>query len=156
MKIFKLILSVVICLGAGAIGSLFTASSIPTWYTTIEKPFFNPPNWIFGPVWTLLFIMMGVALFLVWNKGWQNKKVKIAMLIFGIQFLLNILWSILFFGFLSPFYAFVEIIFLWLAILVTIIYFYQISRPASWLLVPYIFWVSFASVLNFFIWRLNI
>jgi tryptophan-rich sensory protein len=156
MKIFKLILSVVICLGAGAIGSLFTASSIPTWYTTIEKPFFNPPNWIFGPVWTLLFIMMGVALFLVWNKGWQNKKVKIAMLIFGIQFLLNILWSILFFGFLSPFYAFVEIIFLWLAILVTIIYFYQISRPASWLLVPYILWVSFASVLNFFIWRLNI
>lgn len=156
MKIFKLILSVVICLGAGAIGSLFTASSIPTWYTTIEKPFFNPPNWIFGPVWTLLFIMMGVALFLVWNKGWQNKKVKIAMLIFGIQFLLNILWSILFFGFLSPFYAFVEIIFLWLAILATIIYFYQISRPASWLLVPYIFWVSFASVLNFFIWRLNI
>jgi len=156
MKIFKLILSVAICLGAGAIGSLFTSSSIPTWYTTIEKPFFNPPNWIFGPVWTLLFIMMGVALFLVWNKGWQNKKVKIAMLIFGIQFLLNILWSIIFFGFLSPFYAFVEIIFLWLAILATIIYFYQISRPASWLLVPYILWVSFASVLNFFIWRLNI
>jgi len=156
MRILKFIASILICQCAGLVGSLFTTSTIPTWYATLEKPFFNPPNWIFGPVWTLLFILMGIALFLIWDKGWKNKKIKIAMIIFGVQLILNIFWSILFFGFLSPFYAFVEIIFLWLAILVTIIYFYQISRPASWLLVPYILWVSFASVLNFYIWRLNI
>ncbi len=156
MHILKYILSVLICLGAGAVGSLFTTPSVKTWYLTINRPSFNPPDWLFGPVWTLLFIMMGTALYLIWREGEKNKKVKCALYVFFAQLILNILWSILFFGFQSPFYAFIEIIILWLFILASIILFYKISKPAGLLLVPYILWVSFASILNFFIWRLNI
>jgi tryptophan-rich sensory protein len=129
--------------------------SIPTWYASLQKPAFNPPNWIFGPVWTTLFIMMGVAAFLVWDKGLENKKVKISLAIFGLQLLLNVLWSILFFGLQSPLYAFIDIIMLWASILATIIYFYRISAAAAYLLIPYILWVSFASILNLSIVILN-
>lgn len=147
--------SLALCLGAGFVGSFFTVGSIPTWYAALNKPPFNPPNWIFGPVWTTLYIMMGIAAFLVWRRGLQTKGVKTALLVFLFQLILNTLWSILFFGFRSPFLACVEVIALWLAIVFTIVLFHKVSRPAAWLLAPYLLWVSFASVLNFAIWRLN-
>jgi tryptophan-rich sensory protein len=152
MNITKLVVSIAIPLIAGFIGSLFTTKSIPNWYATIQKPAFNPPNWIFGPVWTTLFIMMGIALYLVWTSGKLNNS---ALWIFGIQLGLNALWSILFFGLHSPLWAFVDIIALWFAILATIISFYSVSATASYLLVPYILWVSFATILNWKIMVLN-
>jgi len=154
-KMIKLAVSILSCLLAGFIGSAATTPSIPTWYASLQKPAFNPPNWIFAPVWTTLFIMMGVAAFLVWDKGLENKKVRISLGIFGLQLLLNVLWSILFFGLQSPLYAFIDIIMLWASILATIIYFYRISAAAAYLLIPYILWVSFASLLNLSIAMLN-
>ncbi|MBN1940756.1 MAG: tryptophan-rich sensory protein [Candidatus Diapherotrites archaeon] len=151
----KLAVSIVICLCAGFIGSFFTSPNIPTWYASINKPFFNPPNWIFAPVWTILFILMGISLYLVWSKGLQAKGVKIAIAIFAAQLVLNTLWSILFFGLQNPFFAFIEIIVLWIFILLSIIKFYPISRKAALLLLPYICWVSFALLLNYFVWILN-
>lgn len=144
------------CQMAGIIGSIFTTPAIPTWYANINKPSFRPPNWVFAPVWTTLFLLMGIALFLVLRKGLKNKNVKIAFLFFIFHLVLNTLWSVLFFGLKSPFAAFVEIIFLWASILISIILFSQISRIAGYLLIPYLLWVSFASVLNFSIWQLNI
>jgi tryptophan-rich sensory protein len=152
---FKLVIAIAISELAGILGTVFTSSSIPTWYATLQKPSFNPPNWIFGPVWTMLFLLMGIALFLVWQKGTHRKEVKLATIIFGTQLVLNTFWSIIFFGLQSPRYAFVEIIFLWIAIVATIITFYKISKPAAGLLVPYILWVSFAAYLNYTIWMLN-
>jgi tryptophan-rich sensory protein len=154
-KAIKLIISVLACLLAGFVGSVATMPSIPTWYASLQKPAFNPPNWIFGPVWTTLFIMMGVAAFLVWDKGLEKKEVRVALAIFGIQLLLNVFWSVLFFGMQSPLYAFIDIIALWASILATIIYFYKISATAGYLLIPYILWVSFASILNLSIAILN-
>ena len=152
-KIFKFIASIVITQLAGILGSLFTITNVNSWFSTINKPFFNPPNWLFGPVWTLLYLLMGISLYLVWSKGF--KKHKTAIYIFGIQLILNSLWSILFFGLKSPLFAFIEIIFLWAAILLSIIKFYKISKPAAYLLIPYILWVSFAAVLNLAIVLLN-
>ncbi|MFZ1987651.1 MAG: TspO/MBR family protein [Minisyncoccia bacterium] len=153
---FKLTVAIVISELAGIIGSVFTTPSIAGWYATLVKPALNPPAWVFGPVWTTLFALMGIAAFLVWEKGLGHRDVKIALGIFAGQLVLNTLWSIIFFGLHSPGGALVEIVFLlWLAILATIIAFYKISRPAAWLLVPYIAWVSFAAYLNFTIWLLN-
>ena len=152
---FKLIIAIVVSELAGIIGSVFTTPSIAGWYSTLARPVLNPPAWVFGPVWTTLFALMGIAAFLVWKKGLDRKDVKIALGIFIGQLVLNTLWSIIFFGLHSPAGAFVEIIFLWLAILATIIAFAKISKPAAWLLVPYILWVSFASYLNLMIWILN-
>ena len=154
-NIFKLIVSVGAPLVAGAIGSVFTASSMDTWYANLAKPALNPPGWVFGPVWTTLFVLMGIAMFLVWKKLESNRHTKVALTLFGVQLILNILWSVLFFGLRSPGSAFVEIIFLWVAILATIIAFAKVSRPAGWLLVPYILWVSFATYLNYSIYILN-
>jgi translocator protein len=151
----KLFISILICLFAGFIGSFFTSSAIPTWYATLQKPSFSPPNWVFFPVWTSLFIMMGISLFLVWQKGWEDKKVKTALYIFAGQLVLNILWSVAFFGLRSPLLGLVEIIILWIAILATILSFMKVSRTAAYLLIPYILWVSFAAILNFSIWALN-
>lgn len=153
--ILKFIISIIICQLAGLIGSIFTSQSIPTWYASLKKPAFNPPNWLFGPVWTALFLLMGIALFLVWQKGIGFPQVKIALIVFGIQLIFNILWSILFFGLRSPITGFIEIIILWILILLTILVFYPISKTASLLLLPYLLWVSFASILNFSLWRLN-
>ena len=154
-KILKLIISIAICQVAGLIGSIFTMPQIENWYSDLSKPWFNPPNWIFGPVWTLLFLLMGIALFLVWSEAGDNRKKIKAVSVFSIQLLLNILWSVLFFGLNSPLSSFVEIIFLWVFILITLVYFYRVSKTAGLLLLPYLFWVSFASALNFFIWKLN-
>jgi len=154
-KLGLLIFSIVIVQLAGAVGAIFTSSSVSTWYAGVNKPVFNPPNWIFGPVWTMLFLLMGIALYLVLVNGWGYNGVKIAVLIFTIHFALNILWSFLFFGLQNPFFAFIEIIILAISIILTMYFFYRVSPPAMYLLIPYIFWVSFASILNFSIWRLN-
>ena len=152
---FKLVIAIVVSELTGIIGSVFTTPSIAGWYATLARPALNPPAWVFGPVWTTLFALMGIAAFLIWKKGLDRKDVKIALGIFIGQLVLNTLWSIIFFGLHSPGAAFVEIIFLWLAILATIIAFAKISKPAAWLLLPYILWVSFAGYLNFSIWMLN-
>lgn len=152
---FKLITAIVFSEMAGVIGSIFTASSIPTWYANLIRPELSPPNWIFGPVWTTLFALMGIAAFLVWQKGINRRDVKNALSIFVTQLILNTLWSAIFFGAQNPSAAFIEIIILWLAILATIISFSKISKAAAWLLVPYILWVSFAAYLNYSIWILN-
>jgi tryptophan-rich sensory protein len=154
--ILKLLVSVVICQAAGFIGSIFTTPNIPTWYAMLKKPAFAPPNWLFAPVWTTLFLLMGIALFLIWRKGLNNQPVRTAFTIFILQLIVNILWSMMFFYFMFPLGGFVVIIALWLLILLTIIHFINISRVAGILLIPYLLWVSFASVLNFMLWRLNI
>ncbi len=154
-NIFKLIIAVIVSELAGIIGSLFTFSEIPTWYATLAKPALNPPSWIFGPVWTTLYALMGIAAFLIWKKGLDRNDVRKALAVFGLQLALNTFWSIIFFGLHSPAWAFVNIISLWLAIAWTMILFYKISKPAMWLLAPYILWVSFASYLNYSIWILN-
>jgi len=153
--LLKLIISLIICQLAGVLGSLFTSPAIPTWYASLEKPSFNPPNWVFSPVWITLFVLMGISLFLLWRKTLEDKKVRIALLFFAIQLALNVCWSVIFFGLKAPFFAFLEIIFLWIAILLTILKSYRVSKAAGALLIPYILWVSFAAVLNFFLWNLN-
>jgi tryptophan-rich sensory protein len=151
----KLIASIFICELVGILGSVFTVSSVSTWYPTLNKPFFNPPSWLFGPVWTLLYLLMGISLYLVWDKGLKKQQSKTSVVIFGLQLALNLFWSILFFGLRMPLIAFIEIILLWLAILLTIMHFKRISRTAAYLLIPYILWVSFAAALNFAIYYLN-
>ncbi len=155
ISFLKFFISILICEFAGIIGSLFTAQSIPAWYALLAKPKLTPPSWVFAPVWTTLYILMGIAAFLIWTNGLKRRDVKIALGVFAVQLMLNTFWSIIFFGLHSPFGAFIEIIFLWLAILATIITFSKISKPAAWLLAPYILWVSFAAYLNYSIWQLQ-
>ena len=156
INIVKLAVSLVACQLAGLIGSVFTASSVNSWYSALDKPGFNPPDWVFAPVWTALFILMGIALYIVWNAGTEKKEARAAITIFLLQLFLNILWSVLFFGLMAPLYAFIEILVLWAAILVMILKFYRVSRISAYLLMPYILWVSFAAVLNFAIWIVNL
>ena len=151
----KLIISIVICQLAGIIGSMFTITSNNSWYANLIQPSFNPPGWLFGIVWTILYFLMGISLYIVWNNKTNLKIKKTVLLIFGIQLILNSLWPILFFGLKSPFFAFIEIIILWITILISIIYFYKISKISGYLLIPYILWVSFASILNFSYMILN-
>ena len=154
-NIFKLVTAIVVSELAGIIGSIFTISAIPNWYTALTKPTLNPPSWIFGPVWTTLYALMGTAAFLVWKKGLDRSDVRKALFVFGLQLLLNATWSIVFFGLQSPAWALVNIVALWLSIVWTMILFYKISKISTWLLVPYILWVSFAMYLNYSIWMLN-
>ena len=151
----KLFASVIVCQLAGVVGSVFTFPSIASWYKFLEKPFFSPPNWIFGPVWTILYTLMGIALFLVWRKGLADKAVKGAVVIFLVHLAANSLWSVIFFGLHNLLLAFLEILILWLLIVIVTAKFYKINKTAAYLLVPYILWVSFASVLNFSVWWLN-
>ena len=152
---FKLITAIIISELAGIIGSTFTFSAIPTWYATLTKPALNPPSWIFGPVWTTLYALMGIAAFLVWRNGLDRKDIRKAITVFAFQLILNATWSIIFFGLQSPAFALMYIIILWLAIIWTMVLFYKISKPAMYLLIPYILWVSFATYLNYAIWLLN-
>jgi translocator protein len=154
-EIGKLLLAIILCQLAGAIGSIFTVQNIPTWYASLNKPWFNPPNWVFGPVWITLYTMMGISAYLIWNRGISKKEVKLALGIFGVQLILNALWSIIFFGLKSPVYGIPVIALLWIFIALSIASFYRLSKPAALLLVPYICWVSFAALLNLFIWILN-
>jgi tryptophan-rich sensory protein len=145
---------VLICFAAAGLGSLATASSVNDWYRTLERPTWSPPDWVFGPVWTTLYLMMAVAAWLVWRqKGWSAAVRPLSW--FGAQLALNVLWSVLFFGMQRPGWAFAEVLLLWLAIAGTIASFWPRSRPASLLMTPYLAWTSFAAVLNFLIWRLN-
>ena len=155
IDIIKLAISICVCLAAGFIGSIFTTASIPTWYTTLEKPSFNPPNWLFGPVWTILFILMGISAFLVWRVGLSEPDVRIALIIFIIQLILNAFWSVAFFGLRSPIAGLIVIIILWIAIFLTILSSAKVSIAAGILLIPYILWVSFASILNATIYVIN-
>jgi len=152
---FKLLASILLCQGAGFIGSFFTRSSVSTWYPTLNRPSFTPPSWIFAPVWMVLYVLMGVSLFLVWRKASPEHRVKSALGVFGIQLALNTVWSLLFFGLRSPLAGLADIILLWVAILLTIIRFDRIARLAGTLLIPYILWVSFAAILNASIVALN-
>ncbi len=152
-NIWKLIISLALPFLASIIGGIFTAYSVSTWYVSLVKPSFNPPSWVFGPVWTILYLMMGIALYLVWKRKAKDKLP--AYTFFGVQLFLNALWSVFFFGLRMPLLALIEIIFLWAAIIMTIVYFYRIDKKAAYLLIPYILWVSFAAVLNFFISYLN-
>jgi len=150
----KLSLSIITCELAGIVGSFFTISSVKTWYVGIIKPVFNPPNWIFGPVWTILFVLMGISLWIIWTSK-ESKEKRRGLILFFIQLGLNVLWSVLFFGLHLLLLSFVEIILLWIFILLTILEFKKISKNASYLLWPYIIWVSFAAILNLSIWILN-
>ena len=150
----KLFLSLLIPLAIGAIAGFATAYNIDTWYTTLSKPYFNPPNWIFAPVWTFLYILMGIALFLIWKKP-DSKHRRSAMLLFFVQLLLNFAWSFIFFYFHAIAAALFDISILWLALFLTIILFSRLNKPAAWLLVPYISWVSFATILNVYIFNMN-
>jgi len=177
-NIFKFIISVILCQLAGLVGSIFTTPAIGSWYAFLNKPSFTPPGSFIGVVWIILFFLMGISLYLVWSKNWQvavpveaqtkkawnrfseklwsgNWREENAILIFILQLVLNILWSVIFFGLKLPGLAFFELLALWFAILYTIVNFYRISKPASYLLLPYIAWVSFAGFLNFTIWRMN-
>ncbi len=151
----KLIISIVFVQLAGIIGSFFTAPAIPAWYNNLIKPSIAPPSWVFAPVWTTLFLLMGISFFLIWKMGLNKKEVRIALIVFIIQLSLNVLWSVIFFGYRNPGLAFIEIIFLWIAIVINIFVFYRLSKLSAWLLIPYLLWVSFASYLNFSFWQVN-
>lgn len=154
-KILRLVITIGICEATGIISSLLTASSVSTWYTTLNKPWFTPPGWLFGPAWTTLYALMGIALFWIWNLGLDRKMVRQAVVIFGAQLFLNFIWSPLFFGLQSPLYGLIVIVPLWLAILATIVKFYRLDRKAGLILIPYMTWVSFATPLNYSIFVLN-
>lgn len=151
----KLFISILIPLLVGGISGFFTTSGVQGWYATANKPSFNPPNWIFAPVWTTLYVLMGIALFLVWKAAGDKAVKQTAIMLFAVQLAFNFFWSLIFFKLQQPGWALVEIAALWLSLLFTIIWFGKISGTAAWLLVPYICWVSFASVLNYAIWKLN-
>jgi len=174
----KLTVSIIICELAGVIGSAFTMPAIKGWYAGLVKPSFNPPNWLFAPVWTTIFVLMGIALYLVWDKQfvpankldfkgkkpWNNLSKKFLsgkwqkaniILIFSVQLILNILWSVIFFGAQSTGMGFFVLLMLWFSIIFTIINFYRVSKLSALLLAPYILWVTFAGVLNFYLWILN-
>jgi tryptophan-rich sensory protein len=147
--------AVLLCLAVGNIGTIYTVPNISTWYATLNRPPFSPPNWLFGPAWTLLYILMGIAIYLIIKQGLDKKEVQAASLIFLIQLVLNAIWTPIFFGLHQTLLAFIVIVFLWLAIIWTMIRFYPISKLACWLLLPYLMWVTFASTLNFSFWWLN-
>lgn len=154
-NVVKFIIAVAIPLLVGSLSGFFTVTGVESWYQTIEKPSWNPPNWIFGPVWTTLYIMIGIALFLVWKEDTSEELKKIAFNLFAVQLILNFFWSFIFFTQQQPGWALVEIIAMWFFILMTIFAFAQVNKTAAWLLVPYISWVSFAIILNYTIWQLN-
>ena len=154
-KIIFTVIAIATCLIAGSIGAFATQSSVNTWYITLNKPFFNPPNWIFAPVWTTLYILMGIAAGRVWSNGFHHKWVKTAMYHFIFQLLLNTLWSLVFFGLKQVLGALIVIICLLSLVLFTFKWFKIVDKIAAYLLIPYIMWVCFALVLNFSIWQLN-
>lgn len=151
----KLVASVIGCELVGVLGTPFTLSAIPNWYETLQKPFFAPPNWVFGPAWTLLYFLMGVSFYLIWRQGWKKKKVSTAGKYFLAQLALNFIWSPIFFGLRSPELGLIVIVALWILIVLTMKKFYALSKPAFYLLIPYLAWVTFATILNGAIMVLN-
>jgi len=156
MKDLKMLVGcILLSLSAGLVGSIVTFPAIAGWYAGLVKPAFAPPNWLFGPAWTVLYVLMGTALWLVLRKGTKKRQVRFAALAFMIQLVLNAKWSILFFGFRNPLYGLIGIVFLWVAIAATMWQFKKIDARAFWLMVPYILWVSFAALLNYSVWMIN-
>jgi len=147
---YKLVISLLLCLAIGSLSGLFTQTGEGSWYSTLEKPSFNPPNWLFGPVWTLLYVLMGVTLYILWMHN-----AKLALFFFFIQLVLNFFWSFFFFTLQSPLLAFIEMIFLLVMIGFTMLYAYPVSKTATYLLIPYVLWVSFATLLTLAIFLLN-
>lgn len=154
-KVLRFIISIIICQSAGIFGSLFTFEAVPDWYITLEKPFFAPPNWIFGPVWIILYFLMGVSLYIVWKDELKSKTRNVFFVVFGIQLILNALWSLLFFGLRSPLLGLIDILILDVMLVVTIFYAKRVSKYAAMLLIPYMVWIIIASVLNYAIMVLN-
>ena len=150
----KFLISILLPLSLGAIAGMFTSQSVPEWYATLNRPSFNPPNWIFGPVWTTLYILMGISFFLIWKQE-ASKVRKSAILIFLLQLLLNFAWSFIFFYFNMIGLALVEIILLWISIVMMLVVFYKIKPIASYINIPYLLWVTFATVLNASYYILN-
>lgn len=155
IKLIPFVFSIGFCFLAAGIGSVFTTPAIDSWYATLNKPVFSPPNWVFGPVWTLLYLLMGISLYFVWIAKTEKKAKRHGITLFFIQLALNVLWSMLFFGLKLPIAAFIGIVLLWLAIFLTIKNFLHISKFTGWLLIPYLAWVSFATVLNLSVVILN-
>lgn len=151
----KLAATVLLCVILGSLGSLVTITGPGSWYALLQKPFFTPPGWVFAPMWITLFVLMGIALYLVWESGPSRREVQIAIDVFGVQFVLNVLWSFLFFGLKSPLLGLLDIIILWWLILATIVTFYRVRKGAAYLLLPYLAWVSIATALNASIYFLN-
>ncbi|MBP8933673.1 MAG: tryptophan-rich sensory protein [Candidatus Atribacteria bacterium] len=152
---WKLIISIAICQGAGFIASWYTAESISTWYETLQKPSFTPPGWLISLIWIFLYTIMGIAFYLIWKKSYIKKGISSAQVFFFVQLLLNVLWTLVFFGFQFPLGGIYTIILLWVFILITAIKFFFINRVAGYLMIPYLIWVSFASILNAYIVQLN-
>ncbi|MDZ4756705.1 MAG: TspO/MBR family protein [Bacteroidota bacterium] len=153
-KLFKLLVSLILPIGLGSIAGIFTAKEIPEWYTTLNKPLFNPPSFLFGPVWTALYILMGVSMFLIWNTPKTELRQK-ALMIFGVQLFFNFWWSIIFFSFHLIILSVVDILLIWGLIIYMIIIFKKINPVASYLQIPYLIWVTFATLVNISIWYLN-
>lgn len=156
----QLFFAITLSQSAGLLGTIFTVDAVATWYPTLVKPALNPPAWVFGPVWTTLYVLMGVSAYMIWrvyekSSGAKKRFARIALVLFALQLALNAWWSIIFFGQQQLGFAFLEVVYLWLAIAATIYYFAKLSRTAAWLLVPYLMWVSFASYLNYSLWMLN-
>jgi benzodiazapine receptor len=154
-EVGKLVGSIAACEGAGLIGALFTTPAITTWYVTLNKPWFTPPNWVFAPVWTSLYALMGVAVFLVWRRGLAQSGARPAFILFWVQLVVNIMWSVVFFGRHSILGGVIIIICLWVLVLITMIKFFKLSRVAGGLLTPYLAWLSIASALNVWVLILN-
>lgn len=150
----KLFLSILIPLVVGFTSGFFTASGVNEWYTTLNRPSFNPPNWLFGPVWTTLYILMGISLYLIWKQPASSER-NAALLIFAVQLVLNFFWSIIFFYWHQIGFALIEIVLLWAFIVLMIYRFYHINSTAALLNIPYLLWVSFATVLTAAYWNLN-
>ncbi len=151
----RISIAIVVCLLIGFLGSIATQASVDDWFTTLEKPFFNPPNWLFAPVWSVLYVMMGIAAGLVWYRGLHHVWVKTALYHFLFQLFLNLSWSVVFFGLQRPFWALLVIVALIILLVLTIRWFKIADKKAAYLLIPYLIWVVFAAALNFEIWRLN-
>jgi tryptophan-rich sensory protein len=151
----KLIVSLAACQLAGIVGGLFTASSIGSWYAGLNKPSFNPPNWVFGPVWITLYVLMGIALYLVWAGDFPGKAKQTAVILFFIQLVLNMFWTFFFFYLQKPFLGLIEIVILLVFIILTMWKFYTLRPAAAYLMMPYLLWVGFAAVLTFSLWNLN-
>ncbi|MGB7969579.1 MAG: TspO/MBR family protein [Methanobacterium sp.] len=154
-EIPKLIVSILVVFLAGAVGTVYTLKQITTWYVSLIKPSWTPPNWAFGPIWSTLYVLMGISLFLVWREGLERKDVKIAILVFAVQLVINVLWSLVFFASHNIIGGLVMVIVLWISVLITILVFYRISKPAALILIPYLIWVTIAGYLNYTVFLLN-
>jgi benzodiazapine receptor len=153
-QIFKLLASLALPLVLGAIAGLFTAEAVPEWYETLNRPPFNPPNWLFGPVWTTLYILLGISLFLIWKQS-ASKERNLAIFVFLLQQALNFGWSFIFFYFNMIGFALIEIILLWISIIIMLVLFYKIKPMAAYINIPYLIWVTFATILNASYYLLN-